>query len=114
MSRITQAQHERQLAVFKEIDLSQPMTVSQVRRAMSKELGYMPGESWTKARMRERGKLLSRLEALELVRCPIHKILMNSDCAACAGRIERCLACNRWKMADEPCESCGKKGEKDA
>lgn len=108
MGRITRAQHERQLAVFQQLDLSQPMTVSQARRAIAQKLGYMPGERWTMNRMREMDCLLSRKEALELIRCPTHGTLMNATCAWCEGNVARCPRCGAFKYEDTECTKCGR------
>lgn len=108
MGRITQTRHEQQLAAFQQIDLSESMTVNQVRRAMAQELGYLPGERWTMNRMREIGRLLSRKEAMALVRCPVHGTLMNSTCALCEGGVVRCKYCGAFKYPDTECEKCRK------
>ena len=94
------------MAVFRKLDLSRPMTVNQVRRAMERILSYWPGERWTKNRMHERGVLLPRLGALELVRCPVHRIWMNNECAMCIGRVVRCKTCGALKTAGPECEAC--------
>lgn len=106
MGRISRARHREQVAAFKQLDLSQPITTNQVRRLMQQALGYWPGERWTKNRMHERGVLLPRLEALELVRCPIHRIWMNSECAMCSGKVVRCGKCGALKTAGLECEVC--------
>lgn len=106
MAPITQKAQDLQTAIFEQLAFAQPITVNQARRRMAERLGYWPGWGWTRERLRQSGLLMPRLEALEHVRCPIHHIWMGSDCAICAGRVDRCPHCGRYKYADEQCSVC--------
>jgi transposase len=81
------AHTRRWQAIFERHAPVSPMTVNEVRVLLHNRSGIWVGSKWLTERMRERGLLLSRKEAMKKMRCPICGLLVSpyngNQCARC-------------------------------